>query len=190
MTIRFETRVAASHASDLQDVTQTLELSYSQRTRSRLAVLLPDGQGAAIVLPAREFMVPGDVLVSVCGQERVRILAAAESLMRIEASDAFALMRVVYHLANRHVRAMLTREAVYIEPDTVLADMVTRLGATVSSVQACFMPESGAYAGGHHHHHAEQASEDAQMGNIGEVLSRQAHGDHGASSGSNLVGSA
>jgi len=153
-------------------------------------VLLPDGQGAAIVLPAREFMVPGDVLVSVCGQERVRILAAAESLMRIEASDAFALMRVVYHLANRHVRAMLTREAVYIEPDTVLADMVTRLGATVSSVQACFMPESGAYAGGHHHHHAEQASEDAQMGNIGEVLSRQAHGDHGASSGSNLVGSA
>ena len=183
MTIRFETRISVGQARDLQDVTQTLELTCSQRTRSRLAVLLPDGQGAAIVLPAREFMAPGDVLLSVCGQERVLIQAAAESLMRIEACDAFALMRVVYHLANRHVRAMLTHEAVYIEPDTVLADMVTRLGATVSSVQTCFMPESGAYAGGHQHH-GEQAPEDAQMGNIGEVLSRQAHGDHDKHTGS------
>ncbi len=168
--------------SDLQHVTQTLELTCAQRMRSRLAVLLPNGQGAAIVLPAREFMAPGDVLVSVCGLERVRVEAAAESLMCIKAADAFALMRVVYHLANRHVRAMLTLDAVYIEPDVVLADMVGRLGATVSSVQTAFMPESGAYAGGHHHH-GELVTEDTQMGHVGEVLSRQAHNDHGRTDG-------
>lgn len=180
MTIRFETRIPADQLeadkSGHEDVTQTLELSHAQRSRSRLAALLPDGQGAAIILAAREMMSPGDVLVSECGRHRVLIQAAPERLLQITAQDPFCLMRIVYHLANRHVRAMLSAQAVFIEPDAVLADMVKRLGGAVSEVEQGFVPEAGAYAAGHHHHHheAEQA-DDARMGSVGEALSRQAH---------------
>ena len=93
-------------------------------------------------------------------------------------------MRIVYHLANRHVRAMLRADAVYIEPDAVLADMVRHLGGHVEVVQQAFLPEGGAYAAGHgsggHHHHDHhddpvQATHDQAMGNLGEALSIAAH---------------
>jgi len=113
----------------------------------------------------------------------VVVQAAVEELFCIQASNPFELMRIVYHLANRHVRAMLTTEAVWIQPDPVLADMVRRLGGTVTVVQQAFIPEGGAYAagqgGGHqHHHHASECGveeHDQAMGNLGEELSIAAH---------------
>lgn len=159
-----------------------LELTLEDRQRWRLAAMLPNGRAVAVILPRTEHMQHGDVL---CGEqgERVVVQAAVEELFCIQASSPFELMRIVYHLANRHVRAMLTTEAVWIQPDPVLADMVRRLGGTVTIVQQAFIPEGGAYAtgqgGGHHHHH--HASEcgveehDQAMGNLGEELSIAAH---------------
>lgn len=199
MPVRFEMRFAAEDlAACLEDAggccsaeirqvarmpAQILKLTSLERSRSRLACLLPDGQGGAIILPAGQFMHPGDRLISTCGSVCLQIEPATQPLMRIEAANAFALMRIVYHLANRHVPAMLTPDAVLIEPDAVLASMVSRLGATVTHIQAGFLPEAGAYAGSHEHrdpvqsghHHGEINASDVEMGRIGEILSRQAH---------------
>ena len=159
-----------------------LELTLEDRQRWRLAAMLPNGRAVAVILPRTEHMQHGDVL---CGEqgERVVVQAAVEELFCIQANNLFELMRIVSHLANRHVRAMLTTEAVWIQPDPVRADMVRRLGGTVAVVQQAFIPEGGAYAtgqsGGHHHHH--HASEcgveehDQAMGNLGEELSIAAH---------------
>lgn len=152
---------------------QVLALTFSQRQRSRLAAMLPNGKAAAIVLARGEFMAPGDVLLSQDGQG-IRIEAQPEDLMKISAATPFELMRLTYHLANRHVRAMLTPQAVYIEPDTILADMVRRLGGSVEWVCDVFLPETGAYGGGHHHH-GEADDTDRAMGNLGELLSIEAH---------------
>ena len=160
-----------------------LELSYGDRQRSRLAAMLPNGKAVAVILARGENMQHGGVL---CGEqgERVVVQAAVEELMRIRASNTFELMRIVYHLANRHVRAMLTPEAAYIEPDSVLADMVRRQGGLVDLVQEAFVPEGGAYsaghgaAGHHHHHHADECGDvarDEAMGKLGEELSIAAH---------------
>ena len=159
-----------------------LELTLEDRQRWRLAAMLPNGRAVAVILPRTEHMQHGDVL---CGDqgERVVVQAAVEELFCIQASSPFELMRIVYHLANRHVRAMLTTEAVWIQPDPVLADMVRRLGGTVTVVQQAFIPEGGAYAagqgGGHHHHqHATECGveeHDQAMGNLGEELSIAAH---------------
>jgi urease accessory protein len=160
-----------------------LALSYGDRQRSRLAAMLPSGRAVAVILARGENMQHGSVLCGDAG-ERVRVQAAPEALMRIRASNTFELMRIVYHLANRHVRAMLQTEAVLIEPDSVLADMVRGLGAEVDMVQAAFLPEGGAYAAGHgaaghqHHHHADEGSDvvrDEAMGKLGEALSIAAH---------------
>ena len=159
-----------------------LELSLEDRQRWRLAAMLPSGRAVAVILPRTEHMQHGDVL---CGEqgERVVVQAAVEELFCIQASSPFELMRIVYHLANRHVRAMLSTAAVWIQPDPVLADMVRRLGGTVTVVQQAFITEGGAYAAGHggghqHHHHSSECGaeeHDQAMGNLGEELSIAAH---------------
>ena len=152
---------------------EVLFLSCFERMRSRLAIMLPSGRGAAIILQRSEYLEPGDVLISETG-DRLRIEAAQESLLCIRSETAYDLMRVVYHLANRHVRAMLKADAVYIEPDPILAEMARRLGASVQPVMLAFTPERGAYAGGHHHHGECDANDEA-MGTVGEALSIAAH---------------
>ena len=153
-----------------------LSLSLEDRQRSRLAAMLPNGRAVAVLLPRGEQMQHGDV--------RVLVQAAVQELMQIQATSMYELMRLVYHLANRHVRAMLKVDAVLIEPDPVLAEMVRGLGGAVTLVQEPFIPEGGAYAsrqggGGHHHHsHPDECgleAHDQAMGNLGEELSIAAH---------------
>jgi urease accessory protein len=160
-----------------------LELTLEDRQRSRLAAMLPNGRAVAVMLPRGESMQHGDILTGETG-ERVLVQAAAEALMLIRANNPFELMRIVYHLANRHVRAMLLPDAALIEPDQVLAELVRRLGGTIEKTHQPFIPEGGAYAGGaggHAHHHHQHPSEcgvelqDEAMGQIGEQLSIAAH---------------
>jgi urease accessory protein len=168
-----------------EGVLPALDLTWGERQRSRLAVMLPDGQAAAIILDRGEVLEHGDVLCEVQGQEiipRVVVSAAQEDLLRVSAQSPAQLTRVVYHLANRHVRAMLTADAVFIQPDSVLAELARHLGATVAPERGVFDPEKGAYHGvhaghhhGHHHGHGELDPQDHLMGNIGESLSRAAH---------------
>lgn len=186
MAILLTTRIpaqayASSHAFDEQ--LPVLELTLEDRQRSRLAAMLPNGRAVAVMLPRGESMQHGDVLTGETG-ERVLVQAAAEALLLIRANNPFELMRIVYHLANRHVRAMLLPEAALIEPDQVLAELVRRLGGTVEKTHQPFIPEGGAYAGGaggHAHHHHQHPSEcgvelqDEAMGQIGEQLSIAAH---------------
>ena len=160
-----------------------LELTLEDRQRPRLAAMLPNGRAVAVMLPRGESMQHGDILTGETG-ERVLVQAAAEALMLIRANNPFELMRIVYHLANRHVRAMLLPDAALIEPDQVLAELVRRLGGTIEKTHQPFIPEGGAYAGGaggHAHHHHQHPSEcgvelqDEAMGQIGEQLSIAAH---------------
>ena len=164
-----------------------LLLTCGERQRSRLAAMLPDGRAVAVILPRGDTMQHGDILCGEAG-ERVEVRAGDEELLCIRAASPLQFVRIVYHLANRHVRAMLREDAVFIEPDPVLADMVAHLGGRVERVLEAFIPEGGAYAGGHagqpghgghhHHHHADECSDvvrDEAMGALGEQLSIAAH---------------
>lgn len=190
MAIMLTTRIPAltqAHAD--AEPLPILELTLEDRQRSRLAAMLPNGRAVAVILPRGESMQHGDVLTGDSG-ERVLVQAAAEVLMLIRANNPFELMRIVYHLANRHVRAMLLPDAALIEPDQVLADLVRRLGGVVENTRQPFIPEGGAYSGdasapvhahAHAHHHHQHPSEcgveleDEAMGQIGEQLSIAAH---------------
>lgn len=172
-----------AHAQSPLESMPVLELTLEDRQRSRLAAMLPNGRAVAVILPRGEAMQHGDVLTGETG-ERVLVQAAAEALLLIRANNPFELMRIVYHLANRHVRAMLLPEVALIEPDQVLAELVIRLGGTVEKTHQPFIPLGGAYAGGaggHAHHHHQHPSEcgvelqDEEMGQIGEQLSIAAH---------------
>lgn len=165
------------HAHDIEAgrVRPVLTLPLRDRQRCRLAAMLPEGRAVAIMLTRGESMQHGDVLSNDNG-DQILIQAAVEDLLEIRAADAFSLMRIVYHLANRHVRAMLKHDAIYIEPDSVLSELALRLGGVVKHVAYAFHPEGGAYSGGHHHHsHDAENLEDVAKGNLGEELSIAAH---------------
>ena len=72
-----------------------------------------------------------------------------------EHGSPFDLLRAAYHLGNRHVPVEVGHDYLRIAVDHVLAEMLRNLGARVSTIEAPFEPEAGAYGGGHVHH-AEQ----------------------------------
>lgn len=72
----------------------------------------------------------------------IEIVSAPEKLLHIESSS---LATVAYHLGNRHVPVQVGEGFLRIAENHVLEEMLRRLGARVSHVEAPFEPEAGAY---------------------------------------------
>lgn len=143
------------------DLEPSVTLTWEQRTRSRLRVVLDDGRTAGILLPRGTSLRDGDGLESEQGL-RVRVRAAPETLSRVESVDALRLARACYHLGNRHVALQIEPGRLSYLHDHVLDDLMRGLGIAVRAESAPFEPEPGAYGGaaqghphgaGHHHDH-------------------------------------
>jgi urease accessory protein len=152
-----------------------LRLTYQERVRSRLAAVLPSGEAVAILLPRGSVLRDGAVLA---GEDGARLIVEAvpEPLARVTAPSHQALLRAVYHLANRHVPAQIGADHAVIERDPVLERMLAGLGARVEHIEAPFDPEAGAYDGhGHAHGPSHREEIDEVSATIGEQLSIEAH---------------
>lgn len=84
----------------------------------------------------------------------VLVKAAPQPLLEITAESPARLLRMAWHIGNRHTPAEITADAIYIEPDHVLAEMVRAHGCGVLAVTRPFRPERGAYDHGGHAHAA------------------------------------
>ncbi|CAD6509202.1 Urease accessory protein UreE [Paraburkholderia hiiakae] len=152
-------RLNAKLAPVLLQRAPTLTLPYDARCKSRFAATLDSGEEVGVVLPRGTVLRDGDMLVADDGG-LVRVIAAAESVLRVRAADRLTLTRAAYHLGNRHTPVEVGAEELKLEADPVLEDMLKRLGAQVERVQLPFQPESGAYGGGHRHGHDETFADD------------------------------
>lgn len=156
---------------------RSLTLCYGDRCKSRLRVRLDDGTDAGLFLPRGTILRSGDLLQAEDGSH-VRIASAPEDLFEVRASTEarqaqFDLRRAAYHLGNRHIPVQLLPDALRIDRDEILRQMLLTLGMAVTEVVEPFEPEAGAYGGGHRHDH----DRDPNAGMLGEILSRQAHGE-------------
>lgn len=125
---------------------------HDHRHRRRIA--LPTERGASVLIdfPDTVTLRDGDGLETATGVIRVR--SAHEALLEIHAHDDGEMIRIAWHLGNRHLPVQLLGDRIRIRDDHVIAAMVEGLGGHVERLDAPFDPESGAYAaGGHHHHH-------------------------------------
>ncbi|MCP3727271.1 urease accessory protein UreE [Paraburkholderia sp. CNPSo 3272] len=152
-------RLTAKLAPVLVKRAPTLTLPYDARCKSRLAATLDTGEEVGVVLPRGTVLRDGDLLVADDGG-LVRVIAAAESVLRVRAPDRLTLTRAAYHLGNRHTPVQVGADELKLEADPVLEDMLKRLGAQVERVESPFQPESGAYGGGHRHGHDETFADD------------------------------
>ncbi|MGL5448409.1 MAG: urease accessory protein UreE, partial [Rhabdaerophilum sp.] len=83
----------------------------------------------------------------------VEVIGAAESLAEIRAENGEHLLRLAWHLGNRHLPVQVANNRLRIRRDHVIEAMVQGLGGQVRIVEAAFDPEGGAYAQATHAHH-------------------------------------
>lgn len=84
----------------------------------------------------------------------VEIIAGEEQLYDVRGRDKEHLMRLCWHLGNRHLKTQIEDGRVLILRDHVIRDMLRGLGATVTDVTEPFSPEEGAYSHSHEPAHA------------------------------------
>ena len=131
---------------------EKITLTFHQREKSRLKVVLPSQEEIGLFLPRGTVLKEGDVLSNDKGQ-MLEVIAAAETVSTVKADDPHLLLRIAYHLGNRHVSLQVENTWLRYAHDHVLDDMVALLGGVVLVEQATLHPESGAYGGGHQHGH-------------------------------------
>jgi urease accessory protein len=129
-------------------------LDWDRRFRRRITLTTETGATVLLDLPQAARLRAGEALVLEDGG-LVEIVARAEPLAEIHAHAEGALVRIAWHLGNRHlpVQLMADGEHLRIRRDHVIEAMVEGLGGHVEHIEAPFDPEPGAYAGGHAHHH-------------------------------------
>jgi urease accessory protein len=136
-----------------QEIDRVL-IDYDRRFRRRIVLITVLGAEVRIDLPQAVRLRDGDGLLVESGV--VRVCAQAEELMEIHAHTDGELIRIAWHLGNRHLPVQLLNRLIRIRADHVIAEMVQGLGGHVGLIRAPFDPEAGAYsAGGHSHHHGD-----------------------------------
>lgn len=90
----------------------------------------------------------------------VEVVAEPEDLVEIKADGTAHLIRIAWHLGNRHLPTQLMGETLRIRRDHVIEDMVAKLGGRLTPLQAPFDPEGGAYGHGRTHGHDHGHSHD------------------------------
>ncbi len=126
------------------DAIDRLVLTYDERHRRRLRYVAVGGTTFLLDLPRAAVLRAGDGLRLEDGKI-VRVEAAPEELVEVTAPDAGALVRLAWHIGNRHLPAQLEPHRILIREDAVMTHMLVGLGATVRPVLAPFTPEAGAY---------------------------------------------
>jgi urease accessory protein len=142
-----------------REVDQVL-IDYDRRFRRRIVLTTLLGAEVLIDLPQAVRLRDGDGLLVEAGIVRVR--AQAEDLMEIHAHDEGDLIRIAWHLGNRHLPVQLLGDRIRIRADHVIGEMVEGLGGHVDRTEGPFDPEAGAYSGGGHHHHHHHGDDDDQ----------------------------
>ena len=82
----------------------------------------------------------------------LKVQAAAELTVEIRHEDPGQLMRLAWHLGNRHLPTEVRPTALRIRPDHVIERMLQGFGAVMAKVRVPFQPEGGAYSGRIQHH--------------------------------------
>jgi urease accessory protein len=165
------TRVLGQHRWT-EAAVDSVVLDFDDRHRRRLAMTATRGFEFLLDLEHATALRGGDALVLEDGR-LIEVVAAPEPLLEIRGTDPNHLVRLAWHLGNRHLPTQIMAKALRVRRDHVIEAMVKGLGARATEITAPFDPEGGAYAesvdrheahgreehghDGHAHHHGDAA---------------------------------
>lgn len=122
-------------------------LDFDGRYRRRTMLFTENRRAVLLDLDEVTHMRDGDALVLTDGS-LVLIVAKEEPLLEITSQSPGRLIRIAWHLGNRHLPVQFVDGALRIRADDVIARLVRGLGAEVRPLSAAFDPEGGAYSHG------------------------------------------
>ena len=152
------TRVQGQHHWQ-EAAADAVVLGFDDRHRRRMAMTGTRGLEFLLDLEPAVALRGGDALVLEDGR-LIEVVAAPEPLAEIRCNDPQHLVRVAWHLGNRHLPTQIMAKGLRIRRDHVIEAMVKGLGARIVEIDAPFDPEGGAYAGGGHAHAPEHHAHD------------------------------
>lgn len=131
-------------------------LDYDGRHRRRIVLTGASGAEYLLDLAEATHLRHGDGLV-LSGGGILLVVAKPEPLLEVRAASPEALLKLAWHIGNRHLAASLQADRILIRRDHVIAHMLEHQGAKVREVEEAFDPEGGAYhdhgPAGHDHDH-------------------------------------
>lgn len=139
-----------------QEAAGSLTLDFEARHRRRIRLATDHGEDVLLDLPKTVAMADGDGLQLEDGRW-LEIQAAPEPIVEVRHKDPHQLVRLAWHLGNRHLPTEIRENALCIRPDHVIEHMLRGFGAELLSVRAPFQPEGGAYGGPAHPHSHDEA---------------------------------
>jgi urease accessory protein len=152
--MKYVSGIADAGTWDRARAVDRVVLDADDRLRRRI-VLTTENETKLMLDFAEPMMLrDGDGLVLDDGSVVV-VAGAAEALVEVRARTSADLVRLAWHIGNRHTDIQFVEKAFRIRRDHVLEDMLRGLGAGVTPLEAPFDPEPAAPRGGRHHHDHE-----------------------------------
>jgi urease accessory protein len=133
-----------------EQAADTVTLAFLDRHRRRIRLVADSGEAFLLDLPRAAHLADGDGLELNDGGF-IAVRAAPERVLEIAAADQAGLLRIAWHLGNRHLPLQVAGERLRVRDDHVIAEMVVGLGGHITRLDAPFDPEIGAYAALHQH---------------------------------------
>ena len=126
-----------------------ITLAFLDRHRRRIRLVADSGEPFLLDLARAQRLGDGDGLELDAGGY-VWVRAAAERVLEITADTPTDLLRIAWHIGNRHLPLQVADGRLRLRADHVIAAMVEGLGGKIEWRTAPFDPEIGAYAGATH----------------------------------------
>jgi urease accessory protein len=124
--------------------TDRVVLDYDGRHRRRIVLTGVSGAEYLLDLAEATHLRGGDGLQLPAGGV-IEVVARAEPLLEVRAETPAGLVRLAWHIGNRHLAAQVFADCILIRRDHVIAHMLEHQGAVVREIEAPFDPEGGAY---------------------------------------------
>src|SRR4051794_36114972 len=115
-------------------------LDADERQRRRIVLTSENGTKMLLDFPSPVTLRDGDALVLEDGS-LIAVAGRAEPLIEVSANTPANLVRLAWHIGNRHTDVQFVEKGFRIRQDHVLEEMVKGLGGIMKPVEASFDPE-------------------------------------------------
>ena len=166
------TSIVRKAAVKADKVIDQVSLDHEGRHRRRITLTGQKGTAFLLDLEKTATLNDGDAVKLEDGA-LILVKAAPQTLIEIKTENPMRLLKTAWHIGNRHTPAEITADAIYIEEDHVLAEMIRGLGCAMATVSRPFQPERGAY---HDHAHGDHSHDHGHHDHDHDHGHHHAHG--------------
>ena len=122
-----------------------LTLSSDQRRVFRGKRKSDCNQELQLQLPREGRLNDGDILRTNQKKLFVKIIAQKENLIKITAKKNLELIKVAYHLGNRHMEIEINQNILFTKSDYIIEELLKNFDVVFLKVEKKFFPERGAF---------------------------------------------